>query len=114
MQSAVASPFDSGGFRADSGPSLGGPSPRAIRPIEASKAAVCYVRNTSGPAVRCAQIAVSYRSQQIANLYFVKNLTIIDVVAVGFSSMIQWPELGTIPPFTSLATNPSSLAMSAP
>ncbi len=76
--------------------------------------AIRYVRFTSGPAVRCAQIAVSYRSQQIANLYFVKNLTIIDVVAVGFSSMIQWPELGTIPPFTSLATNPSSLAMSAP
>jgi len=30
----------------------------AIRPFEASEAAVCYVRNTSTPAVRCAQIAV--------------------------------------------------------
>ena len=49
------------GFRADSGPSRGDGGTRAIRPIQASKAAVCYVRNTSAPAVRCAQIAVIRR-----------------------------------------------------
>jgi hypothetical protein len=35
------------GFGADSGPSQGDSRRRAIRPTEASKAAVCYVRNTS-------------------------------------------------------------------
>ena len=38
-----------GGFGADSGPSRGDPFRPAIRPIEASKAAVCYVRNTCAP-----------------------------------------------------------------
>jgi hypothetical protein len=41
-----------GGFGSDSGPSRGDASRRAIRPTEASKAAVCYVPNTSTPAVR--------------------------------------------------------------
>ena len=36
-----------GGFGADSGPSRGDRCRRAIRPIEASKAAVGYARNTS-------------------------------------------------------------------
>src|SRR5271166_474752 len=31
---------------------------RGVRPVEAFKAAVCYVRNTSTPAVCCAEIAV--------------------------------------------------------
>jgi len=43
-------------------PAIGVTSPLAAvaakdRPTDASKAAVCYVRNTSTPAVRCAQIA---------------------------------------------------------
>ena len=41
-----------GGFRADSGPSRGDPGTRAIRPIEASRVAVCYVRFTSIRAIR--------------------------------------------------------------
>jgi hypothetical protein len=45
------------GYGADSGPSRGAPSRRALRPIEASKAAVCWVRFTSTPAVHFAQIA---------------------------------------------------------
>ena len=40
------------GYRADSGPSRGDPWRRGLRPIEASKAAVCYVRNTSIPDIR--------------------------------------------------------------
>jgi hypothetical protein len=36
-------------YGADSGPSRGDLCRRALRPIEASKAAVCYVRNTSKP-----------------------------------------------------------------
>jgi hypothetical protein len=47
-----------GGFGADFGPFRGDPCRPALRPIEASKAAVCYVRNTSTPAVSYAQIAV--------------------------------------------------------
>jgi hypothetical protein len=46
-----------GGFGADSGPTRGDPCRPAIRPFEASKAAVCYVRDTSAPAGRCAQTA---------------------------------------------------------
>ena len=38
-----------GGYGTDSGPSRGDPCRRAFRPTEASKAAVCYVRNTSIP-----------------------------------------------------------------
>jgi hypothetical protein len=37
-------------YGADSGPSRGTPCRPGLRPIEASKAAVCYVRNTSTPA----------------------------------------------------------------
>src|SRR5208282_6745401 len=40
------------GYRPDSGPSRGDSCRRAFRPTEASRAAVCYVRNTSTPAVR--------------------------------------------------------------
>ncbi len=40
-----------GGFGTDSGPSRGDPYRPAVRPTEASKAAVCYVRNTSRPDV---------------------------------------------------------------
>jgi hypothetical protein len=40
-----------GGFGAHSGPSRGDPCRRAFHAIEASKAAVCNVRNTSAPAV---------------------------------------------------------------
>jgi hypothetical protein len=47
-----------GGFRPDSGVSTRDPRRPALRPNEAFKAAVCYVRSTSGPAVGCAQIAV--------------------------------------------------------
>jgi hypothetical protein len=36
-----------GGFRPDSGLSTRDPRRPALRPTEASKAAVCYVRNTS-------------------------------------------------------------------
>ena len=43
------------GYGADSGPSQGDPRTRTSRPIEASLSAVCYVRNTSTPAVRFAQ-----------------------------------------------------------
>jgi len=45
------------GFGAESGPSRGDPCRRAIRPIDASKAAVGFVRNTSTPAVWSAQRA---------------------------------------------------------
>jgi hypothetical protein len=38
-----------GRFGAASGPFSGGPCRRATRPVEASKAAVCYVRSTSKP-----------------------------------------------------------------
>jgi hypothetical protein len=41
-----------GGFGADSGRSGGDPRRRAIRPFEASKTVVCYVRNTSRAAGR--------------------------------------------------------------
>jgi len=40
------------GYGPDCGRSRGGTCRGAIRPIEASKAAVSYVRNTSTPAVR--------------------------------------------------------------
>jgi len=40
------------GYGADSGPSRSDSYRPAIRPTEASKAAVCYVRATSTPAVR--------------------------------------------------------------
>src|SRR5208282_5917984 len=40
------------GYAAYSGPSQGEPRRPGIRPIEASKAVVCYVRNTSTPVVR--------------------------------------------------------------
>ena len=40
-----------GCYGADSGPSRDDPRRPAIRPVEAFKAAVCYVRNTSIPAV---------------------------------------------------------------
>ena len=45
------------GYGADSGPSRSDPCRRALRPIEASKATVCYVRNTSIPAGRNASEA---------------------------------------------------------
>jgi hypothetical protein len=38
-----------GSYDANSGPPRGGHCKDAIRPMEASKAAVCYVRNTSKP-----------------------------------------------------------------
>jgi hypothetical protein len=41
-----------GGLGAHSGPSRSNPCKRAFRPIEASKVAVRYVRNTATPAVR--------------------------------------------------------------
>ena len=44
----------SDGYGADSGPSRGEPCRRALRPIEASKAAICNGRFTSTPAVRSA------------------------------------------------------------
>ena len=44
-----------GGFRADSGPSRGDPGTRAIRPIEASKFAICNGRFTSTPVISDAE-----------------------------------------------------------
>src|SRR5271167_2572369 len=44
----------------DCGRSIGDPCRRAIRPIEAFKAAVCYVRNTSTPDVQ--SLATNVRS----------------------------------------------------
>ena len=46
------------GYCADSGPSRGDRRWHDIRPIEASKVAICYGRFTSTPALRCAQIAL--------------------------------------------------------
>jgi hypothetical protein len=46
------------GYRADSGPSGGGPCKGAIRPKATSTVAICYVRFTSIPAGRNAQRAV--------------------------------------------------------
>jgi hypothetical protein len=43
-------------YGADSGPSRGDACRRAIRPTATSEAVVCYVRNTSTPAVLSAQI----------------------------------------------------------
>jgi hypothetical protein len=43
-----------GGFRPDSGLSTRDPRRPALRPNEAFKATVCYVRSTSTPAVGCA------------------------------------------------------------
>jgi hypothetical protein len=45
------------GYGTDSGPSGGDSCRRAFRPIEASRATIGYVRNTSTPAVSFAQIA---------------------------------------------------------
>jgi hypothetical protein len=46
------------GYGADTGPSGGDPFRPVVRPFEASKASVCYVRNTSTPVVRSAQIPI--------------------------------------------------------
>ena len=46
----------SDGYGADSGPSRGDPCRPAIRPTEASKGAVCYVRSTSTPVVSLRKI----------------------------------------------------------
>src|SRR5208337_1610005 len=51
MHECFANPERNDGFDADSSPSRDDPCRRALRPIEASEAAVCYVRNTSTPAV---------------------------------------------------------------
>jgi hypothetical protein len=49
------------GFRPDSGSSRGDHCRHAFRPIGAASAVVCYVRNTSTPAGRNAQIPVIHR-----------------------------------------------------
>ena len=54
---AFSCPQWNDGFRPDSGPSRGDPCRRALRPTQASKAAVCYVRSTSTPAERERQSA---------------------------------------------------------
>jgi hypothetical protein len=47
-------------------------------------------------------------------VHFAMNPVTSVTVACGFSSMIQWPEAGTMPPVTSLATNRSSSAIPEP
>jgi len=54
------------GFCADSGPSRGDPSKRGSRPTEASKAAVCYVRNTKPAKLKSWSYAASPMDQSQA------------------------------------------------
>ena len=67
------------------------------------------------------RMAISRYSQTILNLSAVAFLSFIWresvtslIVACGFSSMIQWPELGTIPTVTLPATKRRSSAMAVP
>jgi hypothetical protein len=63
MHECFANPERNDGFGADSCPSRDDPCRRALRPIEASKAAGYYVRSTSTPAVGLAQIPVIARGR---------------------------------------------------
>jgi hypothetical protein len=53
---AISRSESNDGSGADSSLSRGDPCWSALRPIKASKGAACYVRSTSTPAVRCAQV----------------------------------------------------------
>ena len=64
--SAVSRSRWNDGYGRDTGPSRGDPCRHTFRPIEASKAVVCYVRNTSRHEVAPLQPAARVRKRRPA------------------------------------------------
>ena len=76
-----------GGFGAHSGPPRTDPRTRASRPVDASKAVACYVRNTSFRAVCFAQIAdIGGRPAAGKRRFSTATCTVAKLPAVGLSA----------------------------